>query len=68
LANCAADNGTNGVVANGAGVQVWMSNLTISGNTNALSSGGGAQLFTYKNNNIDGNGALGSAPTLATQQ
>jgi hypothetical protein len=40
---------------------------TIQGNGTALSSSGGGALFSYGNNDINDNGAFGSAPTVIGQ-
>jgi hypothetical protein len=51
-----------GVIANGAGVIIRMSNSTVNGNATGLTVAGGGQILSYKTNNLVGNTTEG-APT-----
>ncbi|CAN5742081.1 right-handed parallel beta-helix repeat-containing protein [soil metagenome] len=48
-------NGTTGIIANGATTIGRVGTTMITGNNAALMIGGGASLFTYGNNQLDGN-------------
>ena len=61
--NCTISNNITGIQTfkGGAGVPtIRVSGSTITGNGNGLVSGGGAQLLSYGDNNLDGNGTDGA--------
>ncbi len=57
-----ANNGTNGVNANGAAASITLGSSTVTGNTTGLNPQNSAQLISYGNNQVDGNVTNG-APT-----
>jgi hypothetical protein len=59
-------NNNFGVIANNGG-SALLSNSTIQGNGTAFAVAGGAAIFSYGNNNINANGAFGSALTVIGQ-
>jgi len=64
-----ASNTLSGVVENGAGALVLLGNSVVTGNGTGLSATNGGTLFSYRNNNINGNTVDngGAATTLAQQ-
>jgi Right handed beta helix region len=52
----------NGIMAQGAGALVHLSNSTVRGNSVGLGASGGGQIISFQNNQIAGNGTDG-APT-----
>ena len=63
-------NNSTGLLSNGTsgGAAIFAANTLITGNGVALSSVGGGNLFTYKNNSIDGNFSVGSALSPITPE
>jgi hypothetical protein len=62
-------NGQQGVLAVGGLAVVRATNSTISHNNVAVQSSGGGQIFSYRNNRLDGNIAgIGTTPTQAVLQ
>ena len=59
-------NNNFGVIANNGG-SALLTNSTIQGNGTAFAVAGGAAIFSYGNNNINANGAFGSALTVIGQ-
>jgi hypothetical protein len=57
------NNFTAGVKGDGSGVTIRLNGNTITGNGTGLEVVGLAQIHSYGNNAIEGNGAFGSAPT-----
>jgi hypothetical protein len=62
------NNGTTGILSNGAVATVRVSNSTITGNATSVQSTASGAILSYDNNNIDGN-TTNTAPTgLLNQQ
>lgn len=61
----AANNGTNGLNANGAAASITFGSSTVTGNTTGLNPQNSALLVSYGNNQVDGNVTNG-APTGTT--
>ena len=61
--NMIASNAAQGVRAVGATSVIRIGASVISGNATAITTGSGGQVQSYGNNQIDGNGAPGAAPT-----
>jgi hypothetical protein len=63
-----ANNGTNGIKADGATAIIRMNDVTVTGNVTGLASLNSGQLLSYGNNHIAGNGSAGVAPSLISAQ
>ncbi len=68
LVRCVAVNNNTGISASGAAATLRSAQSTVTGNSVAWLASSGGALFTYGDNNIDGNADDGGTPnTLATK-
>jgi hypothetical protein len=56
-----ANNGTTGLIANGANATIRVGNSTITGNATGVNAAGGSTIASYGNNRLDGNPTVGTA-------
>jgi hypothetical protein len=63
-----SNNGAAGIRGDGNAATIRMRNSVVTGNTTGANLTNGAELRSYGNNSINGNGSSGSAPTIIPQQ